>query len=138
MPGPVPKREEERIRRNKPDVELTKINVQGAVEQPELGMEDPHSIVAGMWKALAESGQAQYYEPSDWEYARFTLHFADKLLKSGKPSSNMLMAVNSAFGDLLVSEGQRRRVRMEVERNKAKAEVVDLAEMFKERMGVSS
>ena len=138
MPGPVPKRDEERIRRNKPDMELTTIHAQGPVPQPELGFEDPHPVVQDMWNSLAESGQAVFYEPSDWKYARFTLHFADKLLKSARPSSQMLAAVNSAFTDLLVSEGHRRRVRMEVERNKSKADVVDLSEMFKERMGASS
>ena len=138
MPGPVPKRSEERIRRNKPEFEITKINADGVVEQPELGLSDPHPITADFWESLADSGQAKFYEPSDWQFARFTLHFADQLLKSSRPSAQMLQGVNSALSDLLVSEGARRRVRMEVERQKTKAEVVDLAAMFEERMNSSS
>lgn len=134
MPGPVPKRSEERIRRNKPEFEITKINADGVVTQPELGITDPHPITADFWESLADSGQSRFYEPSDWQFARFTLHFADQLLKSSRPSAQMLQGVNSALSDLLVSEGARRRVRMEVERQKTKAEVVDLAAMFEERM----
>lgn len=133
--GPVPKRSEERIRRNKPEVEVTKVEAAGTVPQPDLGFADPHPMIVEFWESLAVSAQAQFYEPSDWAFAKFTLHFADTLLKSSRPSAQLLQGVNSALGDLLVSEGARRRVRMEVERNKAKADVVDLAEMFKERLG---
>lgn len=134
MPGPVPKRSEERIRRNKPETPITKIEVDGPARQPDLGMDDPHPIIKEFWESMGQSGQAQYYEPTDWSYAKFTLHFADQLLKSSRPSAQLLQGVNSALGDLLVSEGSRRRVRMEVERNQAKADVVDLQEMFMERM----
>lgn len=132
--GPVPKRSEERIRRNKPDIEITKIEAVGDVVQPELGFPDPHPIIVDFWESIGESGQTKYYEPSDWQFARFTLHFADQLLKSGRPSAQLLQGVNSALADLLVSEGSRRRVRMEVERQKATADVVDLASIFEERM----
>src|SRR5699024_10003368 len=132
------KRDEERIRRNKPDMELTTIHANGPVPQPELRFEDPHPVVQDMWNSLAESGQAVFYEPSDWQYARFTLHFADKLLRSARPSSQMPAAATAALTDLLVSDGPRRRGRMEVERNTSEADVVDLSEMFKERMGASS
>lgn len=133
--GPVPKRSEERIRRNKDDVEVTKLEATGVVEVPELGIEDPHPMIVDFWEAICDSAQAKFYEPSDYQYARFTLHFANKLVLSGRPSSQMLAAVNSALSDLLVSEGHRRRVRLEVEREQAKAEVFDIAEEFRKRMG---
>lgn len=132
--GPVPKRESERIRRNKPEVPVTKIEAGGAVEQPELGFDNPHQIIADMWRSAAESGQAIYYEPSDWQLFRFTLHFADQLLKAGRPSAQLLKVVTDSFGDLLLSEGSRRRVRIEVERDKQKAEVVDLQSAIQERL----
>lgn len=133
--GPIPKRSEERIRRNKDDVEITRIEAVGQVESPELGLDDPHPMIVDFWNSLAESAQSKYYEPSDWQYARFTLHFADKLVKSGRPSSQLLAAVNSSLTDLLVSEGARRRVRLEVEREQSKAQVIDIAAMFQEQMG---
>lgn len=133
--GPVPKRSEERIRRNKDDVEITKIEASGTVDQPPLDFDEPHPMIEDFWESLADSAQARFYEPSDWQYAKFTLHFANQLVKSGRPSSQMLAAVNSALSDLLVSEGHRRRVRLEVERNQAQAQVIDIADEFKKRMG---
>lgn len=132
--GPIPKRSEERIRRNHDEVEITKIEAGGLVEQPPLGLDDPHPMITDFWDSLGESAQSKFYEPSDWQFARFTLHFADQLVRSSKPSSQMLMAVNSSLTELLVSEGSRRRVRMEIEREQAKAQVVDIATMFQERM----
>lgn len=132
---PIPKRSDQRIRRNKPDVEVTKIEAVGGIEQPELMIPDAHPFIIEFWESLGHSAQAMYYEPSDWSYARFILHFADGLVKNSRPSAQMLQSINSALGDLLVSEGARRRVRLEVERQKKDADVVDLAALFKERMG---
>lgn len=133
MPGPIPKRSEERIRRNKGE-EITRIEAVGIVEAPELDIENPHPIITSMWNSLELSAQAIYYEPSDWEFARYTMVFANQLLHAARPSAQMLQVVNAAFSDLLVSEGSRRRVRLEVERNKATADVVDLETILRDRM----
>lgn len=132
--GPVPKRADQRIRRNKDEQPVETVTAVGAVEAPELGFPDPHPMIVDFYESLTNSAQAQFYEPSDWQFARFTLHFADRLVKSGKPSSQMLAAVNSALSDLLVSEGARRRVRLEVEREQAKGQLIDVAALFRERM----
>lgn len=133
--GPVPKRSDQRIRRNKDDAgPVEKVVSLEAVEVPELGLVDPHPLITDFYNGLIDSVQAQYYEPSDWAFARWTLHFADQLVKSKRPSSQMLVAINSALSDLLVSEGSRRRVRLEVERQQAGGELIDLAAMFRERM----
>lgn len=133
--GPVPKRSSERERRNKPDYEITTIGIEGDVRMPELGIENPHPIITDLWDSLGLSAQHQYYEPSDWQFARFTLHFANQLLWTSRPSAQMFQGITSALSDLLVSEGSRRRLRMEIERNKSNAEIVDISAMFKERMG---
>lgn len=91
-------------------------------------------MILDFWDSLGESAQSRFYEPSDWQFARFNLHFANQLVKSGKPSAQMLMAVQSALTDLLVSEGARRRVRMEIERGAAAAEVIDIAAELQKRM----
>lgn len=133
--GPVPKRSDERIRRNKPDMDITTIEVVGEAVQPDLGIENPHHIVADFWYSLGESAQTKYYEPSDWHYARFIMHFADGLIKNSRPSGQMLQVITSAFSDLLISEGARRRVRMEIERANSAEEVIDITEEIKKRMG---
>lgn len=138
--GPVPKRSDQRIRRNKDDAgPVEKITTAGTVDVPALGIDNPHPIITDLYESLAESAQARYYEPSDWAFARYTLHFADRLIKSNRPSSQMLAAVNSALTELLVSEGARRRVRLEVERDQdVPGDVVDLAEMFRQRQAGAS
>lgn len=133
-PGPVPKRSEDRIRRNKPEYEITRIEAEGTVEQPDLGFDDPHPITVELWESMAQSAQAEYYEPTDWAYAKFVLHHADQLLKNSRPSAQMFQGITSSFGDLLMSEGSRRRVAMEIERNKAKAQIIDISAEFRERM----
>ena len=133
--GPVPKRSSERERRNKPDFEITTIETDGDVLMPELGLDNPHPIIEDLWVSLGLSAQHEYYEPSDWQFARFTLHFANQLLWSSRPSAQMFQGVTSALSDLLVTEGSRRRLRMEIERNQSKAEIVDISELFRERMG---
>jgi hypothetical protein len=76
----------------------------------------------------------QFYDPSDWQFARFTLHFANKLIQTNRPSSQMLAAVNFALTELLVSEGARRRVRLEIEREQTAGTVIDVAETFRQQM----
>lgn len=134
MPGPPPKRSEERIRRNKSEYEITTIEAVGTVDQPELGFDDPHPITLELWVSMAQSAQSQYYEPTDWAYAKFVLHHADQLLKSSRPSAQMFQGITSSFGDLLMSEGSRRRVAMEIERNKSTADIVDLEKILRDRM----
>jgi hypothetical protein len=133
MAGPVPKRSDERIRRNK-DVPIESVTAIGTVDVPELDLPDPHPLVVDLYGSLRESAQSRYYEPSDWQYARFTLHFVDFLLKSNRPSAQLLTAVNTMFTDLLVSEGSRRRVRLEVERSDSGGDVIDVADIFRQRL----
>lgn len=136
--GPVPKRSDERVRRNTTEYgEIDKVPAIGPVAVPDLGLEDPHPLIADFYESLKDSAQSQYYEPSDWQLARFALHFANILVKSGRPSSQLLAAVNSMLTDLLVSEGSRRRVRMEIERNQAEGQLIDVAEMFRQQFARS-
>lgn len=132
--GPIPKRSDQRIRRNKDEVPLEKVEAIGTVQVPPLGLDDPHPIVSELYLSLAESAQSRFYEPSDWQYARFALHFADVLLKQARPSSQLLASVQTMLTDLLVSEGSRRRVRLEVERSTSGGEVLDVADMFRQRL----
>lgn len=131
--GPIPKRSDERIRRNK-DEALEKVAAIGVVRQPPLDFDDPHPLVVDLYLSLAESAQSRFYEPSDWQFAKFALHFADQLLKSRRPSAQLLASVQTMLTDLLVSEGSRRRVRLEVERSQSGGDVLDVADMFRQRL----
>jgi hypothetical protein len=132
--GPVPKRSEERVRRNAEVIPIDKLVAAGLVIAPNLALDDPHPMVVNFYDSLKESAQAKYYEPSDWEYARYVMYFINKLLRQGdKPSAVMFAAVNAALSNLLVTEGDRRRVRIEVEREGKEADVTDIAAYFEKR-----
>lgn len=130
--GPVPKRSAERGPQPYDKV-IDKVQAFGVVKKPNLGLgENPHPIITDFWESIGESAQSRYYEPSDWQYLRITLHFLNKLLNTGKPSAQMLTVVNQMLTDLLVSEGSRRRVRMEIERETTKDNVVNISDYFRE------
>ena len=129
--GPIPERSDERIRRNKPEIPIEKLPVIGEVEIPELGLRDPDPIVVELYDAMKESGQKKYFEPTDWHYARLTLRLLDQELKQPKFSAVKLQALNAMLSNLLVTEGDRRRVQIEIERQKADDNnVIDATEAF--------
>jgi len=114
--GPVPKRSSERRRRNK-DSQVESVKpLRERVDQPPA--EDRwHPIARDWYESLAESGQAQFFEPSDWQYARVVADALSRNLKQRAKFSAVLFAsVTSAMNDLLTTEGARRRVRLEIER----------------------
>lgn len=130
--GQVPKRSEDRIRHDNKVID--KVHAFGVVKKPDLGLgDDVHPIITDFWNSVGESAQSRYYEASDWQYFRMSLHFLNKLLWTNKPSAQMLTVVNQMLTDLLVTEGSRRRVRMEIERNVTNqdAEVKNIADYFR-------
>ena len=116
MPGPVPKRSDQRRRRNKSDgPELVKAP---GGETPDVPPADEnwHPIAARWYASLAESGQSAFYEASDWALAVYLAEAMDRNLKSGRFSAQLLQTVLSGMTDLLTTEGARRRARLELER----------------------
>ena len=114
MPGPVPKRASQRRRRN--HVVVDRIPVRGSVEAPPLDLEGVHPLAAAMYEALAKSAQAIYMEPSDWEYARWAAFVQSKAAQ--RPTAMMVLAVDKMLSNLMVTEAERRRVRVEIDRTR--------------------
>ncbi|WP_371671237.1 hypothetical protein OG985_28620 [Streptomyces sp. NBC_00289] len=73
-----------------------------------------HPIAKRLWDSLKESGQADFYQQSDWALAYSLCEDLSYYKKSGKRSGQMLQTIYSAFERLLVAEGDRRRVRIEL------------------------
>jgi hypothetical protein len=158
-PGPPPKRSEERRRRNKDTVEVLKVNldetIAGDVEIPappvvyekvdkDTGeitvLDEPkhlwHPAAESLYLSLARSGQAIFYEPSDWAQAYATCEALSRELspkpvvltdsEGGTYVEMHIQPVNGAvfnaclksLGSLMVSEGDRRRLRIELDRQK--------------------
>lgn len=112
--GPPPKRESQRRRVNKPVVPVDHAE-SVATPSPLLGGE--HSDLGRrFWESLGRSGQSQFYEPSDWLAAELAVGAIDAFVK--KPSAVLYQSIQSAMSNLLVTDGDRRRMRLELERNK--------------------
>lgn len=118
--GPIPKRSEERRRRNKDDGPGLVQAPSGAPDSiPDLPEPDPkwHAIAVDWYLSLRESGQAAFYEPSDWAMARYAAELMSRGLASDRPPNGQYVAaLNSVMASLLTTEGDRRRARIELER----------------------
>lgn len=129
--GPIPKRSEERRRRNKGDgPELIQAPSGVPEDLPDLPDADPlwHPIASDWYLSLRESGQAQFYEPSDWAVARYAADLMSKVLQSERgPNGQLVAALNSVMSSLLTTEGDRRRARMELERKPASPKLASVS-----------
>jgi hypothetical protein len=150
-----PKRSDELIRRNIPEVPVEKITAIGNVPIPELdltslGAPHEHPLVVDMYQSLKESAQNKFFEPSDWQTARLTMlalnqeltavYKSGELRGSPRPISAVkLQVINQMLASLMTTEGERRRARLEIERNLNPSgeggKVLTMADHFKERLG---
>lgn len=120
--GPVPKRSDQRLGHHSPDEKpVEKVPVTGSVPVPP---PDPtwHAIAADWYNSLSDSGQAKFFEPSDWQVARWCAWTMTGVLNDGELNGSVLGQIRGLMTDLLCTESARRRVQIEVER--AKAEVL--------------
>ena len=143
--GPIPKRDEERVRRNVPENPTVTVQAIGTVEIPELGdmsyEGETHPLVVEMYESIKKSAAVKYYEATDWQFARLTLYTLNQELISarhlGKPIGAMkLTAITTMLSALLLTEGDRRRARLEIERAPSDngAKVLDVTDMLRQRL----
>ena len=93
---------------------------------------DWHPLAVRLWNGAIASGQVRFYEPSDYETLRLTCHSLSLDLReqyvgvTAAPNSEPIFAVVplkgaslsaylKAFGLLGMTEGDRRRMRIELE-----------------------
>jgi hypothetical protein len=145
--GPVGKRDDERRRRNKPETPTTTVDLSAQLLEPveipaagEIGADEDrewHPIARLWYESLAKSGQAVFYEPSDWAAAYVlaeTLsrelhpHFVSYIdVETGERMGSWvtepikgasLTAILKGMTALMVTEGDRRRLSIELERKR--------------------
>jgi hypothetical protein len=128
--GPVPKRSDQRRRTNKPENPITK--APGAAPfTPARPPSEWHPAAKRWYESLALSGQSAFYEPSDWATAEIIAESISRDLKPqvvGVTRGRGPVRSDPAegrqprrlpqgdVGSLLVTEGDRRRVSLELER----------------------
>lgn len=132
---PTPKRAAERRRRNL-ESQVDAVTMTGAVKAPPAGR-GWHPIARRWYLSLKESGQSAYYEPSDWAYAQLLADQLSRALRyadgehlptedaEGNPlpkplpgpmRASLLATILDGMGNLLTTEADRRRMRLEIER----------------------
>lgn len=125
MSGPVPNRSEDlarpRKRKGKDVVPVTKGQLR-PVRIPAAN-KDWNPIAKRWYNSLKTSGQSDFYQNSDWAFAYSVAddlsYYKEPLInKDGeeyyKRSGQMLQSIYAAMTTLLVTEGDRRRVRIEL------------------------
>ena len=120
---PYPKRSSERRRANK-DPNLEQAEAGSTVTRPPAA-EHWHPYVVGMYDALAESGQSQFFESSDWQFAFLLMERMSRLLERDDPAPAAWVGVDRGLARLLVTEGDRRQMRLELERKTVRAQSDD-------------
>jgi len=134
-PGPVPKHSSQRRRRNL-DSRPEQVEVAGPpVEVPAL-RPGIHPLAAAWYRSLQQSDQSRYYQPSDWIVAQVVAEAIEDY--ANEPKASMLATILSGAGSLLATEGDRRRLRLELTRkvtdNDEAAAVVAISE-YQARLG---
>lgn len=112
--GRPPKRAEQRRRTNKvPTPDKGPISV--SVKQPSI-RSNMHPTAKRWYRSLKTSGQAEYYADSDWQTALVAAEVLERFLETSR--ATLLTEFNRMCAALLVTEGDRRRARLELEHEK--------------------
>ena len=137
MAGPIPKRDAERTRRNKPEneggVSLAKGIAHPVTVPP---ADEAWAPRAREWyESLSSSGMASFMQNSDFQYARILCDALTDYYK--RPSAMMLASILSGMTSLGTTEGDRRRMRIELEAPKAPIQSIGVTELngYRDRLG---
>jgi len=120
--GPVPKRESQRRRRNTPAAgePVEAASPVAVIPEPDEGW---HDIARRWFDSLRSSGQSQFYTSGDWMTAYVVAESMSRAFKSPEPIPGSTMASwRSMMATLLVTEGDRRRVALELTVKKPEGE----------------
>lgn len=140
---PIPKRSDQLHDKRPSRLEgLTQLAVNNPYyEQPEPNP-DWHPIAMQWYESLPKSGQSHYYQASDWATAVMCadlisreFHRADDPESKKGISPMMIHEIFTQAGNLLTTEGERRRLRLELiraEKNDDSEEVVTALEQYKQ------
>lgn len=113
MPGPAPKRASERTRTAPPKSGVAR---QGELRAVKIPPPDKlwHRRAKEFYNSLRTSGQADFYQNSDWAYARIVCDYLTRWYSN--PRAMDMVNIEAMMSKLGASEGARRSVlRVELE-----------------------
>jgi hypothetical protein len=95
--------------------------------------EDPswHPRAKRIFKAMRSSGQADFFQDTDWAFAMFLMDEVTTYANATRKSSQMLQTILDGLGRLMLTEVDRRKARIELqepEPEQVGAEVVAIAD----------
>lgn len=95
---------------------------------------DWHPAARRIYDSIKTSGQSDFYQNSDWAYAWSVCDDLSNFKNMSRPSAQMAAVVYTALGNLLLTEGDRRRARIELEHphEEEKPASVSLIEEYKQ------
>lgn len=135
MSGAVPKHSTQRRRRNK-DGRPETIEVGRALAKAPVLRSGIHPLAANWYRSLVESDQSRFYQPSDWATAQLIAEAIDEFAHTRRAA--LLDTILRGSTVLLATEGDRRRMRLELTRkgqdDDEHAAVVALSE-YQSRLG---
>lgn len=130
--GPVPKRSIERAGHRAKASKPQATKMTGPVRVP-AASRDWHDVPKRWYRALRDSGQSRFFEPSDWAEAWATAELWHRELNRVKvienpvthevavfpvpASAEMMKVIAASMSKLGTTESDRRRMRIEVERS---------------------
>lgn len=126
--GPPPKRSDQRRRANKTEGLEKAITSEDQEYGRSLINTKAHTALGRRcWEAARHSGQAQFYEATDWWTVELLVHSVDAYMQ--KPRAGMLASIQALMTSLLFTEGDRRRARLELEREAPVEEAPDASNL---------
>ena len=137
MPGPIPKRSDQRRRRNKDVVPID--TAPGVAVKPPAADKSWHPYAKSWFNSLKKSGQAQFLQASDWQEARIVAFLiSEELARDAGPRAMMMATIFSRADNLLTTEGARRRLRLELSADESEPAVdasVSVMEHYRAALG---
>ena len=141
MPGPIPNRSSDLSRpreRKGSSEEHRNTSPLKTGDMMPVTIPDPdpqwHDIATLIYEGLISSGQSRWYQNSDWAIAYLVCSELSDYKRSNRRNAQTLNALLSTLGSLLATEGDRRRVRVELNEpktNEVDASVVAIADYQK-------
>lgn len=117
MPGPAPKRDAERTRNNTPASGAARQGMLQPVKQVNADRKKWHPRATAWFEALKTSGQASFYQDSDWAQAKIVADILTKIYNVDfARSAQLLETAAQMMSKLGTTEGDRRAtLRVELE-----------------------
>lgn len=135
--GPMPKRSDERTRRNATGEDGVALK-KGVALEYEWRPASPEwdGAVAHLYESLSKSGMAAYYQQTDADYAWLICDEFSEYRKSPRKSAVMFSGLISSLAGLGLTEGERRRIHIELDAPQAETKSAGVVALDEYRKGL--